>query len=153
MRGADWVTDDLYQPAPDAKRFESWEFAWALVLGAGAAARYTTALGLVPIRERVRSLSSRLRERLAEIPSVRVLDRGVELGATVTATVAGRVPADLVTALRLRGINTSSQSRIDAVIDYDDKGVDGALRVSPHYFNDDSDLDSLVEALTEIVAG
>jgi len=57
-----------------------------------------------------------------------------------------------VGALRERGINTSSQSRIDAVIDYDAKGVDGALRMSPHYYNDESDLDSLIAALSEIVA-
>ncbi len=151
MRGADWIADDLYQPAPDARRFETWEFAWALVLGTGAAARYTNDLDLEQIRKRSRSLATQLRRRLAEIPLVRVLDRGGELGATVTATVTGHEPSDLVTALRLRGINTSSQSRIDAILDYDEKGVDGALRMSPHYFNDESDLDALIEALTEIV--
>lgn len=152
MRGADWIADDAYRPATGAKRFETWEFAWALVLGTGAAARYANTIGLESIRERTRSLAGRLRERLADIPGTRVLDRGAELGATVTASVAGHVPADLVTELRRRSINTSSQSRIDAVIDYDDKGVDGALRMSPHYFNDESDLDSLIGALTEIVA-
>jgi selenocysteine lyase/cysteine desulfurase len=38
------------------------------------------------------------------------------------------------------------------VIDYDAKGVDGALRMSPHYFNDDSDLDALIDTLTDIVS-
>jgi selenocysteine lyase/cysteine desulfurase len=152
MRGADWIADDLYRPASGAKRFETWEFAWALVLGTGVAARYANAIGLEPIRERTRGLAGLLRERLAGIPGIRVLDRGAELGATVTASVAGHLPTDLVTELRHRGINTSSQSRIDAVIDYDDKGVDGALRMSPHYFNDESDLDSVIGALTEIVA-
>ena len=152
MRGADWISDDLYQPAPSARRFETWEFAWALVLGTGAAARYTTDLGLEPIRDRARGLASDLRSRLEEIDRVRVLDRGAELGATVTASIEGRDPADLVLELRRRGINTSSQTRIDAVIDYDDKGVDGSLRMSPHYFNDSSDLDAVIGALTEIVA-
>ena len=152
MRGADWIADDLYQPAPDAKRFESWEFAWALVLGTGAAARYANSIGVEAVRDRVRSLAGLLRDKLSEIPAVRVLDRGEELGATVTASVAGHEPGELVTALRDRGINTSSQSRIDAVINYDEKGVDGALRMSPHYFNDRSDVDALVGALTEIVA-
>jgi selenocysteine lyase/cysteine desulfurase len=151
MRGADWIADDLYQPAPDAKRFESWEFAWALVLGTGAAARYANSIGADAVRDRVRSLAGLLREKLSDVPAVRVLDRGEELGATVTASVAGHEPGDLVAALRDRGINTSSQSRIDAVINYDEKGVDGALRMSPHYFNDRSDLDALVDALTEIV--
>jgi selenocysteine lyase/cysteine desulfurase len=151
MRGADWIDSDLYQPAPDAHRFETWEFAWSLVLGTGAAARYTNAIGLEPIRDRARGLACALRERLAALPGVRVLDRGPELGATVTASVAGHDPAQLVHELRRRGINTSSQTRIDAVIDYDAKGVDGALRVSPHYFNDPGDLDALVGALTEIL--
>jgi selenocysteine lyase/cysteine desulfurase len=152
MRGADWIDADLYQPAPDARRFETWEFAWALVLGTGAAARYANALDLSEVRDRVRALASDLRERLAELPGARVLDRGRELGATVTASFAGHAPAELVLRLRERGINTSSQSRIDAVIDYDEKGVDGALRMSPHYFNDDSDLDALLGALHEILA-
>jgi selenocysteine lyase/cysteine desulfurase len=121
MRGADWIDENLYQPAPDARRFETWEFAWGLVLGTGAAARYTMALGVEEIRDRSRGLASGLRERLSEVPGVRVLDRGPELGATVTASVEGHVPGDLVRALRARGINTSSQSRIDAVIDYDAK--------------------------------
>ncbi|MDH3271030.1 MAG: aminotransferase class V-fold PLP-dependent enzyme [Gemmatimonadota bacterium] len=151
LRGADWIGDDLYQPAPDARRFETWEFAWALVLGTGAAARYANELGLVPIRDRVRSLAATLRGSLSELPKARVLDRGDELGATVTASFLGHDPASLVKQLRVRGINTSSQSRLDAVIDYDDKGVDGALRMSPHYFNTESDLEALIEALRDIV--
>lgn len=152
MRGADWIDADLYQPAPDARRFETWEFAWALVLGTGAAARYANALDLDEVRDRVRSLASSLRERLTELPGARVLDRGPELGATVTASFADHDPADLVLELRRRGVNTSSQTRVDAVIDYDEKGVDGALRMSPHYFNDASDLDALLGALHEILA-
>lgn len=152
LRGADWIDDDLYQPAPDARRFETWEFAWALVLGTGAAARYASGLGLEAIRDRARGLADDLRARLTDVPGARVLDRGPELGATVTAAFEGRDPAELVSLLRARGINTSSQTRIDAVIDYDDKGVDGALRMSPHYFNDESDLDALLDALRESVA-
>ena len=151
MRGADWIDTDLYQPAPDARRFETWEFAWALVLGTGAAAEYANAIGAEPIQQRVRALASQLRERLSGLQGARVLDRGLELGATVTAWFDGHVPSDLVRRLRERGVNTSSQTRVDAVIDYDRKGVDGALRMSPHYFNDESDLDALLEALGEIV--
>ncbi|NNF14939.1 MAG: aminotransferase class V-fold PLP-dependent enzyme [Gemmatimonadetes bacterium] len=152
LRGADWIDADLYQPAPDAKRFETWEFAWALVLGTGAAARYATEVGLERIQERARALAEGLRDRLPEIPGARVLDQGPVLGATVTASFDGRNPVDLVTALRKRRINTSSQTRIDAVIDYDAKGVDGALRMSPHYFNTEADLDALLDGLREIVS-
>jgi cysteine desulfurase/selenocysteine lyase len=121
------------------------------VLGTGAAAAYANALGLEPIRERAWGLAADLRDRLRGLPGCTVLDRGTVLCATVTASFEGHEPATLVDALRVRGINTSSQTRIDAVIDYDDKGVDGALRMSPHYFNDTSDLDALIAALRDIV--
>jgi selenocysteine lyase/cysteine desulfurase len=152
LRGADWVDGDLYQPAPGARRFETWEFAWALVLGTGVAAAYATEVGLEIIRDRVRELAHDLRGRLSAMDGVRVLDHGAELGAIVTAAVEGRVPADLVQELRVRGINASSQTRHDAVIDYDAKGTDGALRVAPHYFNTTEDLDALIGALSEILA-
>lgn len=150
LRGADWVEGDLFQPAPDARRFETWEFAWALVLGTGEAARYAVRVGLDAVRERTAALASDLRGRLSTLPGVRVLDRGPELCAIVTVSVEGHVPADLVRALRTRGINTSSQTRLDAVLDYDAKRVEGALRISPHYFNTEADLAAAVEALGEI---
>jgi selenocysteine lyase/cysteine desulfurase len=151
MRGADWITDDLYQPAPDARRFETFEFAWALVLGMGAAARYATDIGLQPIQERARALASSLRARLPALDGVRVLDRGSELGATVSVAIEGWDPGDLVRELRRRGINTSSQERTDAVIDYDAKGVEGALRISPHYYNLETEVDVILGALSEII--
>ncbi len=150
LRGADWVDGDLFQPAPDARRFETWEFAWGLILGTGEAARYAMQVGLDEIRLRTRALAESLRERLPGIPGVRVLDRGPELCAIVTAAVQGWAPVDLVSALRERGINTSAQTRLDALLDYDAKGVDGALRISPHYFNTDADLDALLQALAEL---
>ena len=150
LRGADWVEGDLFQPAPDARRFETWEFAWGLVLGTGAAARYAQRVGLEAIQERSWALASRLREALTAVPGIRVLDRGEALGAIVTVSVAGWSPKDLVPVLRARGINTSAQTRLDAVLDYDAKGVDGALRLSPHYFNTDSELDDAVAALREL---
>jgi selenocysteine lyase/cysteine desulfurase len=152
LRGADWTLEDLYQPAPDARRFESWEFAYALVLGLGAAARYALYVGLEAAGARARGLAVTLRERLAELPGVRVLDRGPELCAIVSAQVAGTDPQALVEALRVRGINTSSIDRSSAVLDFDDKDVDGALRISPHYYNTEDELDALVDALPELQA-
>ena len=151
LRGADMVAGDIYQPAPDATRFETWEFQWGLVIATGVAARYALDVGLDAIRDRARALADTLRTELAAIPGVRVLDRGPELGAIVTTSVEGHDPAELVRTLRQRGINTSSQTRLDAVLDYDEKEVDGALRVSPHYYNTEEELRTFLDALTEVV--
>jgi selenocysteine lyase/cysteine desulfurase len=46
MRGARWTDADAYQLVDSAQRFENWEFAYALVVGMGAAARYALDVGV-----------------------------------------------------------------------------------------------------------
>ncbi len=116
------------------------------------AATYATELGLDAIRERSWGLADQLRDMLRGLEGVRLLDRGQTLCAIVTVSVKGWRPSDLVRELRARGINTNSQGSTDAVIHYEEKGVDGALRISPHYFNTDEELVTLIEALEELVA-
>ena len=151
MRGADWIGEDRYRAVADARRFENWEFAWALVLATGEAARYAMAVGMEAISQRVTSLGQRVREQLASIDQVRVLDRGSQLCGIVSATIEGRDPGELVTALRSRGINTSAQTREYALLDYDDKRVTGALRISPHYYNTEEEIDQAVSAIRELL--
>ena len=95
-------------------------------------------------------MASRLRGGLGEIEGVRVLDRGRELCGIVTAWVEGWDPDQLVRALRDRRINASSQIRIFALIDYEDKGVPGALRMSPHYYNTEEEIDEVTAAIREL---
>ena len=151
MRGADWIGEDRYRAVADARRFENWEFAWALVLATGEAARYAMAVGMEAISQRVTNLGQRVREQLASIDQVRVLDRGSQLCSIVSATIEGSDPGELVTALRSRGINTSAQTREYALLDYDDKRVTGALRISPHYYNTEEEIDQAVSAIRELL--
>ena len=151
MHGATWVEADAFDLTPDARRFESWEFAYALVLGLGAAATYALDVGLENARHRARELAAYARARLAMLPEVRVLDRGPELCAIVTAAVAGRDTKEIKLALRARGINTSSPEREDAVIDMDEKQASSALRISPHYYNTKEEIDMAIEALSDLL--
>ncbi len=151
LRGADWIDESLVQPAPGARRFESWEFFWGLVLGTGAAARYATDLGLDAIETRIRRLAEELRAALAEVPGVRVLDHGAELGAIVTVAVEGHEPPALMRKLRDRGVHTTGQGRLDAVLDYDAKEVAGALRLSPHVYNTSEEIREAVAILDELL--
>src|SRR3989442_15263995 len=45
MRGAGWTDPDAFRLAEGARRFENWEFAYALVAGLGAATRSAPAVG------------------------------------------------------------------------------------------------------------
>ncbi len=152
LRGADWIADDLTQPAPDARRFETWEFAWALVIGLGEAAGYATEVGLEAIEARVTTLSARLRKGIAEIDGMRVLDRGPRLCGIVTASHASIPAGDLRDGLREAGVHTSWLSRESAVIDFDEKGVETALRISPHYYNTEVEIDRAMEILAALVS-
>jgi selenocysteine lyase/cysteine desulfurase len=38
-----------------------------------------------------------------------------------------------------------------AVIDYDEKGVTASLRISPHYYNTEEEIDQTVSAIRELL--
>ena len=150
MRAADWVAADRYDLREDARRFENWEFPYALVLGLGAATRYALEVGIETARDRARSLAATLRAGLADLEGVRVLDRGTELCAIVTAELAGLNASDAVTRLRDQGIGTSALHRVSAVIDLEEKGADSALRLSPHYFNSETEIRATIHAIASL---
>jgi selenocysteine lyase/cysteine desulfurase len=151
MHGATWTEANAFALTPDARRFETWEFAYALVLGLGAAAEYALEVGVERAGRRARELAQYARARLADLRGVRVLDRGPELCAIVTVAIAGHNTSDIKLQLRSRGINTSSPQREDAVIDMDEKRAPSALRISPHYYNTTEEIDIAVDALAEVI--
>jgi selenocysteine lyase/cysteine desulfurase len=70
----------------------------------------------------------------------------------VTTDIAGHDPAHLVAQLRQRQINTSVSLAWYGLIDMAAKKADGAVRLSPHYYNTLEEVDAAVEALREIVS-
>ena len=152
MRGADWVGANEFQLTRGARRFENWEYAYALVLGLGEAARYALAVGDAAFT-RSHDLAADLRMKLSALPQVRVFDRGAEQCAIVTIAVDGHEPEELKHRLRARGINTSVSDRAAGVIDFESKGISGALRLSPHYYNTAAELGAAVAVLDELTRG
>lgn len=152
MRGATWAAPDEFSLVPDARRFEDWEFPYALVLGLGAAAEYATAVGVERTGARAIALAGELRSRLARLDRVRVLDRGRDRGAIVTAEVVGWDASDLVDELHRRHINISASLRWYGLLDMTEKGAESAVRLSPHYYNTTEELDAAIEAVAEIIA-
>ena len=84
-------------------------------------------------------------------PGCRVLDRWRIQSAIVTATVDGWDSQVLVTRLRESKINTSATFRRWAWFDMTDKGVEHAVRISPHYYNTDEEIDRFIGIVREIV--
>jgi selenocysteine lyase/cysteine desulfurase len=92
-----------------------------------------------------------MRQELSTIDKVRVLDRGPEVGGLVTFTVKGSQPQYLVDELLKRKINVVPSYRNFAVIDFDEKKVEWAIRASPHYFNTIEEINEFLYAVKTII--
>ena len=150
-RGAEWCSSDAFRLEADARRFENWEFSYALVLGLGAAVRYSLQVGVETGGRRATALAAYARKKLAKDERVQVLDRGQVQCAIATAAVGARDASSLVELLRRENMNVSAILRDHAVIDMDTKGVTTALRISPHYYNTFDEVDTVVDAIVEAV--
>ena len=151
MRGAEWIEKDHYVPRSDAMRYEDWEFAYALVLGTRQAIEYCLQIGEDKIWQQVKSLADWMRQELSTMDNVRVLDKGPEVCGLVTFHVKGGEPKYLVGELLKRKINVVPSYRNFAIIDFDEKQVEWAIRASPHYFNTKEEIGGFLDALKENV--
>jgi selenocysteine lyase/cysteine desulfurase len=153
IASATWNGDRGFTWAEGARRFETWEYSYVNVLGLGAAVRQTLDLGPQAVGERAVALGRSLRDRLRELPGVTVHDLGVDHCAIVTAAVAGHGSADVAAALGRRGINVSVTVPHDNPLDTQERDVHPLVRLSPHYYNTDAEIDRAVDAISDIFSG
>jgi len=147
MFGAEWTSPDTYAMQPDARRFEFWEKSPALMLGSAAAIRYALQMGLPWIETRVAALAALLRSELREIPGVEVLDHGERLCGIVTAYAPHWQMQALLQYLKENEVNARASTLAVAQIDFREKNVPWALRLSPHYYNTEAELTRVAELL------
>lgn len=151
MRGAEWIEKDKYVQQSDAKRFEDWEFAYSAVVGTKTAIQYYLGIGEDKVSHQVKLLSSIIRQKLTAIDKVRVLDRGAELGGLVTFHIKGCNPQVIIAELLRSKINVVPSYRAFGVMDFDEKGVEWAVRASPHYYNTLNEIEFFIETLKRII--
>ncbi len=147
MRGADWISADEYTPRMDARRFEDWELPYALVLGSKAAIDYANNIGLEKIKERNIHLCTRIRKGISEINGLRLLDIGPEQSSIITIEIPNQKAHEVLLSLRKENINTSVGQKSFALIDFEAKNVNWALRISPHYYNTEEEAETIIHAL------
>jgi len=152
MRGADWIEKDTYIAQKDATRFEYWELAYVLLLGTKVAIEYCLNTGIDRIWKRIQFLAAYSRKKLAEIDGLRLLDEGPQLCSLITFTIPGLDPETIKADLFKQKINVVTSYRNFAVIDFDKKGVQWAIRVSAHYFNLESEIDFFIEQLKLLIS-
>ncbi|MBM3788279.1 MAG: aminotransferase class V-fold PLP-dependent enzyme [Acidobacteria bacterium] len=131
----DWRNvDRLHHDAPvltdTAERYEGGMPAFPSLYGLDASLERFLDVGPHVIAHRVRSLTTLLHERLHEMGGVRVLHKD----SPITAAVFEKHKAEeLAAKLYKRRVLTAARH--------------GALRISLHFYNDESDIDRLMEEL------
>jgi selenocysteine lyase/cysteine desulfurase len=148
-KAADWVSRDRFSIRDDARRFESWERSYAMLLGLGAAIDYAMAWGVEATYPRIRGLADGLRARLGRLPGAVVRDLGVEPCGIVSFTLEGKSPAAIKAALAARRIHVTVSTVSSTRLDMERRGLTELLRASVHYYNTDDELDRFVAALRE----
>ncbi len=122
---------------PDgARRFEASTTAFGAALGLAASIEYLLAIGIERIQEHNRRLAAMLREGLRDhgIPVHGPADRRAQT-SIVTATPAGIEPTELTETLAAAGIRVSPRG--------------SGIRISPHLYNDENDIQQLLARLVE----
>ena len=152
IHSATWDGARSFTWVDGAQRFETWENSYVNVLGLGAAIRQALDIGLDWIGRRSASLGSRLRDGLAQLDGVTVHDLGRERCAIVTARVAGIDTGAAAAELSRQGINVSTTLAEHNQLDTEVRDVHPMLRLSPHYFNTEAEIDRAVDAVGGLAA-
>jgi selenocysteine lyase/cysteine desulfurase len=152
LAAATWTAPGRFEIRDDARRFEMWESDVAGRIGLGVAVDHALSWGIEAIQERNAHLAAGLRDRLDAIPGVSVRDRGAQLCAITTFTVAD-VRAEVVQArLRAEGVNVSVSVATSAQLDLGHRGLEAVVRASVHYVNTDDELDRFADLVARIAA-
>jgi len=138
----------------DSRMFEKYEASFAAKVGLGVAVGELNEIGIGRVQERILSLASTLRAMLSSVDGVKVEDRARSLCGIVSFSVEGRngetakaaterVFEQLVSA----GFSVSISRRTSTMIEMSQRGVECVIRISPHIYNTESELRSLVDAV------
>jgi selenocysteine lyase/cysteine desulfurase len=144
---AAWVADNAYEMRSDAGVFEDWERSVTNQLGFGAAVRYLLDLGPPACFGRTQALAIRLRQGLGAIKGVTATCPPGSSAAIVTFNKAGMQAPEIKAAMAQHGINVQVASVVHTRLDLARRGIDTTVRVSPHYYNTEAELDLFLETL------
>jgi selenocysteine lyase/cysteine desulfurase len=148
--GAIWKDENHYQVLETARRFETWEKPYALLVGLTEAFKYAQEIGIESIETYNQQLMERLRANLSRIPRVQQYDRGSRKCNILTFRKERISLLTLKEKLSQKEVFFSVSNREWGVIDYEKKGIDGTIRLSPHYFNTLEEMDRAAEIIEEI---
>ena len=147
LNGANWTLPNTYQAIDGAQRFQFWEMPHAAIAGFTATLHYLNQIGIQEIEKINMELSCYFRKKLAEIDTIKLLDFGLHLSNIITFCHQTKSLASIEKILKTNKICYSVATKNNAIIDFEAKNVEWAIRFSPHYFNTFQEIDFVVSVL------
>lgn len=131
-------------------KFEAGTPMIAEVIGLGAAIDYLKSIGIEKIRQHEASLLNYATTELKKIPGLKIIGEASEKSALISFIVKGIHALDIGTLLDLKGIAIRTGHHCaQPVMQF--FNLSSTARASFAFYNTESEVDSLVNALTDIV--
>ncbi len=149
--GAPWVARDRYKLRDDARRFETWENSYALRAGLKAAVDYADTIGIDAIESRVCGLAAFCREVLAQDKRIVLRDIGQYPCGIVSFTATGADAQTVVRDMSDAGFAIGASDPSSTRIDSERRGLPPLLRIAPHYYNTEDEIERAVTQLLRLI--
>lgn len=149
--GAQWTGLNSYNLQAGAKRFETFEKNYGLIMGLGKAVEYHLASDEQERYDYIKALAQNARDQIGQIPGCEVKDIGIEKCGIVTFSASSMTSQNLVKALHENGIATSLSAPHGALIDALKRNLGELVRASFHYYNTEAELARFIEVLRKLV--
>jgi len=151
IEASTWDGARGFQWRSGAQRFETWERSYSNVLGLGSAVDQALEYGMEEIGDRAIRLGDLLRRGLEGISGVRTHDLGVDRCAIVTASLDRMDSAEFAQRLGENGVNVSVTDAEHSQFDSEVRSVHPLVRLSPHYYNTEAEIERTLEVVSALV--
>ena len=142
-----WQSADEFEYGNTAKKFETFERSYSNLLGFGAALKYLNGVGIKNIEAYNTTLGNHLRNGIKSKTEILLMDHGSKLSNIITLYHPNFQLEKVTSQLDEHQIYYSIARKSMAFLDFAQKGVDWAIRLSPHYFNTIEELDEAIDIL------
>lgn len=133
-QSAAWVSADSYELLDNARIFEAWERSVMNQLGFKAALDYYKELGPLSASGTLLSIADTIRQGLADIPHVIPTCPEGSKSAIITFNIKGMEAVEAKQKLADSMMTVQTASVQHTRLDLEARGIETAVRVSPHYY-------------------
>ena len=146
-----WTGQDSFDWRSDATQFETWEKSTLLRIGFGTALDGLIGTGPDTVYDLIADRAMAMRKALSSINGVRIACPPDATGAIIGLECDGWQPAALKAELENKNCAVQMADAVHTRYDFERRGLTSLLRVSPHCYTRDEDIDRFCALLEDLI--